>query len=162
MNHYQKRVRVLKRAAIIVFTAFVLALALALVSHVRASGASCHCTSRFADDGEQVLKEKIGQLDLVRTVVLSSDGRRSGLMHRLFNHRLFSQPCVIYARVEYCHIQMINQTPVTICYWVNRTIPGVYDPMANCCRASLVELGGRSVCLPPGSSIAIGPIYDLK
>jgi hypothetical protein len=70
--------------------------------------------------------------------------------------------CQVTVRIEYCHTQIINNTPITFCYWTTQTVTGLYNEQTGCCEVTLNDIDGRTYCVRPGSTITIGPIFTTR
>jgi hypothetical protein len=101
------------------------------------------------------------QNDPIRMVKLTAPKRCCGHYKRT-KVRNAQQDCEVKVDVQYCYTRIVNNVPISFCYWTHQTVKGTLNPAKSCCAVTLKEINGQSYCVPPGSTITIGPIPMLQ
>lgn len=66
--------------------------------------------------------------------------------------------CRVKVEILYCHTVPTYPTPRTICYWMKKTVEGVYNPDGDCCAVTLKDVNGKTYCIK--DKLVIGPIFS--
>lgn len=118
--------------------------------------ASANNSPSIANNGDAA-PPSVSQDDSVRMLKLTAPKNCCG-HYRKTKRTKVEQNCEVKVDVQYCYTRIVNNVPISFCYWTHQTVKGKLNTTKQCCEVTLKDINGKTYCVPPGSTITIGPI----